>query len=206
MLLLNLDVLLWTTCRPFFFFFCIVYLGQANWSVRTRYAGGVLRSSKGKRQYQSSLFLSLSLSSPSHSVLLTPPSVTLPENTHHFPHQLLSIQLQAPVKTITHSYQRLSRPHQTAGPHSPSPLSPGEPRSHDTTRDGRERFRPWLFTFAPNLNLDLSRTRSLSISSVVIDNKKGHSVLHTAGMLINREFRRWVEKKREITPEPQTIT
>lgn len=50
----------WKSCcgkQMGYFFFCIVYLRQANWSVRTRYAGGVLQSSKGKRQYQSSLFL-----------------------------------------------------------------------------------------------------------------------------------------------------
>lgn len=98
----------WKTCwrkqAMYFFifilFFCIVYLGQANWSVRTRYAGGVLRSSKGKRQYQSSVFLSRSLSSLSHSVSLslTPPCVTLSENTHHFPHQLLSRQLLTPIR------------------------------------------------------------------------------------------------------------
>lgn len=115
--------------------FCIVYLREANWSVRSRYAGGVLRSSKGKRQYQSSLFLSRSLSSLSHSVSLTPPSVTLSENTHHFPHQLLSRQLLSPIRGT----RGLIRLQSHTLPH----LHP--PESHArTTRDGWGIFQPWL--------------------------------------------------------------
>lgn len=163
---LKLKFLLWKTSGLFFALFILDKLIEVSELV-------ILVASSGRPRVNDNINL--------HSFSRLPITLSLAHSSQcDFVWKHTSFPSSAPVKTITHSYQRHSRPHQTAGPLSPSPPPPGEQCSHNAGRMANSSTLTLQVSHsASNLNLDLSLTHSLSDFSVLRNVTKSHTISYT---------------------------